>query len=63
MELRRESERLYNVRKIIEQADLNDPRQRAECDNILHRNWTKAVGTPHYDKNEWAKLLHLLEGQ
>lgn len=25
-------------------------------DNLLHRLWTKAVGTPEYDKAEWMEL-------
>ena len=25
-------------------------------DTLLHRLWTKAVGTPDYDKSEWKEL-------
>lgn len=28
--------------------------------NLLHRLWTKAVGTPDYDKSEWTELERML---
>ena len=27
-----------------------------KTDNLLHRLWTKAVGTKDYDKSEWKEL-------
>ncbi len=33
----------------------DDPRQE-RAHNLLHRLWTKAVGTPDYDKSEWKDL-------
>jgi hypothetical protein len=28
--------------------------------NLLHHLWTKAVGTPYYEKREWAQLEALI---
>ncbi|MEE8112716.1 MAG: hypothetical protein V3T23_00035 [Nitrososphaerales archaeon] len=35
--------------------------ERAEKHRILHTLWTKAVGTPDYDKSEWRELEEILE--
>ncbi len=32
-------------------------------DRLLHRLWTKAVGTPDYDKAEWLALERALLGR
>ena len=31
-----------------------------EINALFHRLWTKAVGTPDYDKEEWKTLASLL---
>ena len=31
-------------------------REREKTDNLLHRLWTKAVGTENYNKSEWKEL-------
>lgn len=39
---------------------MNDKRKPLFDDTILHRLWTKAVGTPDYDKEEWMELEKLV---
>jgi len=29
--------------------------------DLFHRLWTKAVGTPGYDKRQWQDLNHAIE--
>lgn len=39
---------------------MNNKRKPLFDDTILHRLWTKAVGTPDYDKEEWMELEKLV---
>ncbi len=49
----------------IEEKQMRDEEkikeERAEKHRILHTLWTKAVGTPDYDKSEWRELEEILE--
>jgi hypothetical protein len=50
---------LHHARKLME--ELPKGAVAMTVDNLLHRLWTKAVGTEGYDKAEWTRLSNALE--